>query len=427
MLTDKKTKETREAQPNTPKTQTNVSTNAMFEKRFTNIFTRMMNGIRFYYRANDPVILPNFFSKKPWVRAWGFSLLMLLEYWVILAIILIFLTTIGAINLENYPFVENFILIVIITAIFVIFSSFWGGIWHWIIISELNIFVICLWLLFEATRFFLKITNIWDSAEIYFPSTIDLTIFIPFFWALAASLYVFILNRKKIFRIQYDINKFILKKDGKNIDKKRSVFSIGIINESRETRVIERILLVINDNDIIEIFNSEENSLVISPKQFYAINFRGIIFEKLIGKNITTNNDMAGRDMVFYFKEKERIKFSFITLKISGKYYYSVGVIPHDNQFTKILFSGMPYDKKITDALEKHILIPIWREIKKNDIVLDLPLKQNPNINDSGEMFLPLRSYIQTKWVLQPDLPKDIKLVCSTWPELKKYIAHSLF
>ena len=416
MLTDKKTKETREAQPNTPKTQTNVSTNAMFEKRFTNIFTRMMNGIRFYYRANDPVILPNFFSKKPWVRAWGFSLLMLLEYWVILAIILIFLTTIGAINLENYPFVENFILIVIITAIFVIFSSFWGGIWHWIIISELNIFVICLWLLFEATRFFLKITNIWDSAEIYFPSTIDLTIFIPFFWALAASLYVFILNRKKIFRIQYDINKFILKKDGKNIDKKRSVFSIGIINESREVQVIERILLVINTNDAIEIFNSEENSLIISPQQFRTANFYSLLFENSKNKNT-----------LCYFEGKEKIKFSSLTLKISGEYYNSVSLVPHHNQFTKILFTKIVYDKKTLDTFERNILKSTRRKIGKNDTISNLLHKPIPIVNNNSEICFPLKSYIISKLVFQSDLPKDIKLVCSTWPEFKKHIAHSLF
>ena len=44
------------------------------------IFTRLINRVKFYYRANDPVVLPNFVSKKSWLRAWGFILLMLLDF-----------------------------------------------------------------------------------------------------------------------------------------------------------------------------------------------------------------------------------------------------------------------------------------------------------------------------------------------------------
>ena len=260
----------------------------------------------------------------------------------------------------------------------------------------------------------------------FFLSVVDLKILIPFFLALAASstipLYIFILNRKKIFRIQCDIDKFI-----PDLKQKKYVFPINIINESREVHIIEKILLDINAKHVVEIFNSEENPLIASPQQFCKVDSQGILF-----KNPSHQNNAATKNIVFYFQEKEKIIFSFIIFKISGEYYKSAGTVPYHNKFTKVLFSKIPYEKKDIDIADKNVLKPQIRNIKKSDILCVLPHKI---VSDKSlEIVLLVRNYIETRWIFQSDFPKDIKLVCSEWRTLKGHImqlreriTHSLF
>ena len=191
--------------------------------------------------------------------------------------------SIGAIFLKityltaTYPVIARLgISFVIVVLVFEIMRRTIGFVWTVILESSLiaSLLIFSLYGISQALPNYCKIDfcyKIFSLSEKIFSS--DPRIIFPFIFTVFIPLYSYILRRKRNFIIVRNQNFFGLKDD-------KVIFRFSMTNDSKRTRIIKKVFLLVNNNVTFLIKDYEESMLTLSPKEKSSLEMEAKTFKK---------------------------------------------------------------------------------------------------------------------------------------------------
>ena len=172
------------------------------------------------------------------------------------------------------------------------------------------------------------------SFQLIFP--LIFTIFIP--------LYTYILRRKRNFIVVRNENFFGLKDD-------KVVFRFSIANDSKRTRIIKRVFLLVNNKVTFLIKDYEKAMLTLSPKEKSSLEMEAKYFEK--------------EDKFYAIKGNENLTSAYLFFEMLDGYWGRN--LKLTSPINKLMFSSYRFkDGFLTPAPKARFSQPlVWNEKKK--------------------------------------------------------------